>query len=604
MSPPVSGGRSGSRGPRSDLAAAISASRAEPVPILREGQLPSRVLDPEPVAVEHQGRGGVAGDEGVPTPALGALHRLEQDARTVAGDRGEQADRGGDVGEQLRPHGDERPVARERVERCPVRPDLETRSQRTLLICPRNGRSNGRSNERSPGWLPGARRGGVQGSARRPQARGRRGPRALDHAQAIFAAAIVAPMVHLDSARSTACYVWRLMRREGVAQDQGRMPDASSRHLGIHRARDRARDPGSRVVRGSVRTPPKIHVAGIDRSGRTRWGRADRGSQARSSGKRLSDRSRQRRGSLRSGPSPKGSARADRHGAGLRRRPRMEIASPGDPTGALGEIYHLAAVNVRMAFYDRAGVELDPPRPLENLDGRAAGCSRGVRSEGGLRPVSAALPPGVPLGDRHPVVHLGRGDPGGVRGHDQRLVRAPHVGGPGRQQREAVRRLSDDRVHGGPGHPDHEPVRLLARAGHRRVRLRADDLHPEDAALRLLGAGRPDQGVQPAQTKDPDGSQAFTIVPTVSFGGSPTTQFMASLDFNGSTGKLILWRLKAGERRAQAHTNGGLQRPDGRIRDSDGSAPGTPRASTTTGIPVTSGSRPHSGTAISDCCTP
>ena len=46
------------------------------------------------------------------------------------------------------------------------------------------------------------------------------------------------------------------------------------------------------------------------------------------------------------------------------------------------------------------------------------------------------------------------------------------------------------------------------------------------------------------QTKDPDGSQAFTIVPTVSFGGSPTAQYMTSLDFNGSTGKLILWRLK------------------------------------------------------------
>ena len=54
------------------------------------------------------------------------------------------------------------------------------------------------------------------------------------------------------------------------------------------------------------------------------------------------------------------------------------------------------------------------------------------------------------------------------------------------------------------------------------------------------------------QTKDPDGSPAFTIVPAISFGGAPTTQYMTSIDFNGSTGKLILWRLKVGERRAQA----------------------------------------------------
>ena len=46
------------------------------------------------------------------------------------------------------------------------------------------------------------------------------------------------------------------------------------------------------------------------------------------------------------------------------------------------------------------------------------------------------------------------------------------------------------------------------------------------------------------QTDDPDGSRAFTIVPAISIGGAPTTQFMTSLDYNGSTGKLILWRLK------------------------------------------------------------
>jgi hypothetical protein len=46
-----------------------------------------------------------------------------------------------------------------------------------------------------------------------------------------------------------------------------------------------------------------------------------------------------------------------------------------------------------------------------------------------------------------------------------------------------------------------------------------------------------------AETRDPDGSKAFTIVPAVAIGGAPTAQYLTSLDFNGSSGKLILWRL-------------------------------------------------------------
>ncbi|HWL91558.1 MAG TPA: hypothetical protein VNP90_09375, partial [Actinomycetota bacterium] len=52
----------------------------------------------------------------------------------------------------------------------------------------------------------------------------------------------------------------------------------------------------------------------------------------------------------------------------------------------------------------------------------------------------------------------------------------------------------------------------------------------------------------------------FTIVPGISFGGAPTTQFMTSLDFNGSTGKLILWRLMTVDgvlKLTRAHIAGG-----------------------------------------------
>ena len=99
-----------------------------------EGHVSNGVLDPQSVGVEHDGRGRVAGDEGVAAPALRALHRLQQDAGSVARDRREQADRRGDVGEQLRPDGNDRPVAREGVERGSVRSDTEVRSQRALLV--------------------------------------------------------------------------------------------------------------------------------------------------------------------------------------------------------------------------------------------------------------------------------------------------------------------------------------------------------------------------------------------------------------------------------------------------------------------------------------
>ena len=68
-----------------------------------ERQSVGGVLDPEAVTIEHDDRRGVARDERVPPPALGALDALEQQARSVTGERREDADRGRDVGEQLGP---------------------------------------------------------------------------------------------------------------------------------------------------------------------------------------------------------------------------------------------------------------------------------------------------------------------------------------------------------------------------------------------------------------------------------------------------------------------------------------------------------------------
>ncbi len=82
-----------------------------------------RVQDPEPIPVEHDDRGGIAGDERVASPTLGTLDALEQDAGSVARERREDADRGGHVGEQLGPHRCERVALGRAFERSSIGPD-------------------------------------------------------------------------------------------------------------------------------------------------------------------------------------------------------------------------------------------------------------------------------------------------------------------------------------------------------------------------------------------------------------------------------------------------------------------------------------------------
>ena len=224
--------------------------------------------------------------------------------------------------------------------------------------------------------------------------------------------------------------------------------------------------------------------------------------------------------------------------------PDQEILSPGDPTGALGETYHLAAVNVRMAFYDRAGVELDPPRLLENLDSALPGGADSFdpkvlydpyRQHFVLTFLSATatqsfisivvIPEGSEdITDDWCVLHMS-GDQVGNNG--KQFADYPMVGFT--EDRVTLTTNQFDFSHA-PAVGEFDYVQVLS--------IRKAPLY--DCSVPVV----PIKVFSRTQTEDPDGSAAFTIVPTVSFGGAPTVQFMASLDFNGSTGKLILWRLK------------------------------------------------------------
>jgi hypothetical protein len=225
--------------------------------------------------------------------------------------------------------------------------------------------------------------------------------------------------------------------------------------------------------------------------------------------------------------------------------PDIAEVSPGDPTGALGMTHHLAAVNVHMALYDRAGIRLGPHRRLRSLDGR--------------------LPNGVD--DFDPKVFY---DP--YRHHFVLVFASANAtrsflsvvmipeGAEGSPNLWCVLHMSGDQVGGnGKQFADYPMIGFTQK----RVTLTTNQFGYNNAPfiggfqyVQVVSFGKgalyncsvpvvPIKVFSRTQTRDPDGSRAFTIVPTISFGGAPATQFMTSLDFNGSRGKLILWRLRA-----------------------------------------------------------
>jgi hypothetical protein len=223
--------------------------------------------------------------------------------------------------------------------------------------------------------------------------------------------------------------------------------------------------------------------------------------------------------------------------------PDLETASPADPTGALGVMHHLAAVNVHMAFYDRAGTPLFPPKRLRRLDRRLP---RGVID----------FDPKVvydPYRQVFMLVFASRSNTKSflslvVIREGSEATRADwcvlhmsgdQVGGNGRQLADypmlgftANRVTLTTNQFDYTSAPTVGPFRYVQIVSFRKAHLYDCDVDP--VPIEVFGR---------RHTKDPDGSRAFTIVPAISQGGAPTTQFMTSMDFNGSTGKLVLWRL-------------------------------------------------------------
>lgn len=225
--------------------------------------------------------------------------------------------------------------------------------------------------------------------------------------------------------------------------------------------------------------------------------------------------------------------------------PDLADVSPGDPTGALGMTHHLAAVNVHMALYDRGGIRLGPHRRLRSLDGR-------------LPNRVDDFDPKVVYDPYRQHFLLVFASASATRSFLS-VVMIPE-GSEGSPNLWCVLHMSGDQVGGnGKQLADYPMIGFTEK----RVTLTTNQFGYNNAPfvggfqyVQVVSFGKgalyncsvpvvPIKVFSRTQTRDPDGSRAFTIVPTISFGGAPTTQFMTSMDFNGSTGKLILWRLRA-----------------------------------------------------------
>jgi hypothetical protein len=291
-----------------------------------------------------------------------------------------------------------------------------------------------------------------------------------------------------------------------------------------------------------VEGPPRVHVAGIDPA-------------SAAGGPRSSPVPRLVRPGSDARGNPGSSQGSASRGAGILAPtvvpptfhgvPDIATVSPGDPTGALGVTYHLAAVNVHMAFYDRAGLALDPPRRLRSLDTELPGGVDDFDPKVVYDPyrqhfvlvfasanntqsfLSVVV---IPEGSEDTtndwcVLHMS-GDQVGSNG--KQLADYPMVGF---TKNRVTLTTNQFRYDNAPFVGGFEYVQVVS--------IGKGALY--DCSVPVV----PIKVFSRNQTKDPDGSRAFTIVPTISVDGAPTTQFMTSIDFNGSTGKLILWRLKA-----------------------------------------------------------
>jgi hypothetical protein len=223
--------------------------------------------------------------------------------------------------------------------------------------------------------------------------------------------------------------------------------------------------------------------------------------------------------------------------------PDLAHASPGDPTGALGIANHVAAVNVHLGTFDRTGTPAftDPIR-LRSLDEQLPVGAQDFDPKvvydpyDGVFIVAFASASATQSFLSLVVIPEGSEDDGTQTGWCTLHMLGDQISGDGKQLADyPMVGFTSDRVTLTTNQFDFSSqlFRYVQIVSIKKVDLY--DCAVDPVPIKVFGRDR---------TRDPDGSRAFTIVPTISVGGDPTVQYLASLDVKGSTGKLILWRLK------------------------------------------------------------
>lgn len=220
------------------------------------------------------------------------------------------------------------------------------------------------------------------------------------------------------------------------------------------------------------------------------------------------------------------------------------VISPADPTGALGVTNHLAAVNVKMAFYDRLGVKLFQPKRLRTLDTALPGNVDDFDPKALYDPYRQrfilAFASATATKSFLSIVVIPEGSENDTNEWCVLHMLGDQVSGNGRQFADyPMLGFTEDRVTLATNQFDFSAAPAIGPFQYSQVvSVRKATLY--DCSVPVV----PIKVFSRMQTRDPDGSRAFTISPAISAGGDPSTQYLTSIDFNGATGKLILWRLR------------------------------------------------------------
>lgn len=219
--------------------------------------------------------------------------------------------------------------------------------------------------------------------------------------------------------------------------------------------------------------------------------------------------------------------------------PRTGGNWPGDPTGAVSDTWYLTAVNTHYALYDLSGTAVLGPTSFAGLFDLPSG--------------SQVFDPKVvydPYGDTFVLAFLGVNDT--RRRSWILLVAIPDQTAEDRSTWCGTRiggdRTSDD----GRQWADYPGLGFSGD----RITITSNQFDfsggtfasaqilsfPKESLYDCSGSLEFDTFVGP-DTRDPDGSRAFTIQPAVSVGPAPAAQVLVSLD-EGSPSTLVVWRLK------------------------------------------------------------